>query len=166
MICMSLDMICISKRAINFHPSISIKANDFVRQGRKTKKLTLFDQIILRFKLENMSVFRTDWYFNGRCYLKSKLSPQKEIIEYMSFHLIASSVLKVTKVKLSSLMWKIRHLKGQFLVSVSPNAKAFPQFTQFFIEADLPLLACKQHKETAYQCKNALNFTTTPPPEI
>ena len=24
---MSLDMICISKRAINFHPSISIKAN-------------------------------------------------------------------------------------------------------------------------------------------
>ena len=146
---MSLDMICISKRAINFHPSISIKANDFVRQGRKTKKLTLFDQIILRFKLENMSVFRTDWYFNGPCYLKSKLSPQKEIIEYMSFHLIESSVLKVTKVKLSSLMWKIRHFQGQFLVSVSPNAKAFPQFTQFFIEADLPLLACKQHKETA-----------------
>ena len=129
MICMSLDMICISKRAINFHPSISIKANDFVRQGRKTKKLTLFDQIILRFQLENMSVFRTDWYFNGPCYLKSKLSPQKEIIEYMSFHLIESSVLKVTKVKLSSLMWKIRHFKGQFLVSVSPNAKAFPQFT-------------------------------------
>ena len=87
MICMSLDMICISKRAINFHPSISIKANDFVRQGRKTKKLTLLDQIILRFKLENMSVFRTDCqYFNGPCYLKSKLSPQKEIIEYMSFH--------------------------------------------------------------------------------
>ena len=27
MICMSLNMICISKRAINFHPSISIKAN-------------------------------------------------------------------------------------------------------------------------------------------
>ena len=27
MICMSLDMICISKRAINCHPSISIKAN-------------------------------------------------------------------------------------------------------------------------------------------
>ena len=151
MICMSLDMICISKRAINFHPSISIKANDFVRQGRKTKKLTLLDQIILRFKLENMSVFRTDWYFNGPCYiyLKSKLSPQKEIIEYMSFHLIESSVFKVTKEKLSSLMWKIRHFKGQFLVSVSPNAKAFPQFTQFFIEADLPLLACKQHKETA-----------------
>ena len=164
MICMSLDMICISKRAINFHPSISIKANGITSHyrgqplwlrrinmwhRRKTKKLTLFDQIILRFKLENMSVFRTDWYFNGPCYLKSKLSPQKEIIEYMSFHLIESSVLKVTKVKLSSLMWKIRHFKGQFLVSVSPNAKAFPQFTQFFIEADLPLLACKQHKETA-----------------
>ena len=28
MICISLDMICISKRAINFHPLISIKAND------------------------------------------------------------------------------------------------------------------------------------------
>ena len=27
MICMSLDMICISKRAINFHPFISLKAN-------------------------------------------------------------------------------------------------------------------------------------------
>ena len=27
MICMSLDMICISKRGINFHPSISIEAN-------------------------------------------------------------------------------------------------------------------------------------------
>ena len=27
MICMSLNMICISKRAINFYPSISIKAN-------------------------------------------------------------------------------------------------------------------------------------------
>ena len=27
MICMSLDMIFVSKRAINFHPSISIKAN-------------------------------------------------------------------------------------------------------------------------------------------
>ena len=27
MICLSLDMICISKRAINFHPPISIKAN-------------------------------------------------------------------------------------------------------------------------------------------
>ena len=146
MICMSVDMICISKRAINFHPSISIKANDFVRQGRKTKKLKRLKK---KFKLENMSVFRTDWYFTGPCYLKSKLSPQKEIIEYMSFHLIESSVLKVTKVKMSSLMWKIRHFKGQFLVSVSPNAKAFPLFTQFFIEADLPLLACKQHKETA-----------------
>ena len=98
---MSLDMICISKQAINFHPSISIKANDFVRQGRKTKKLKRLKK---KFKLENMSVFRTDWYFNGPCYLKSKLSPQKEIIEYMSFHLIESSVLKVTKVKLSSLM--------------------------------------------------------------
>ena len=85
-----------------------------------------------------MSVSRTDWKFNGPCYLKSKISPQKEIIEYMSFHLIESSVLKVTKVKFSSLIWKIRHFKGQFLVSVSPIAKPFPQFTPFFIEAGLP----------------------------
>lgn len=28
MICMSLDMIFMSKRAVNFHPSISIKANE------------------------------------------------------------------------------------------------------------------------------------------
>ena len=27
MICMSLNMVCVSKRAINFHPSVSIKAN-------------------------------------------------------------------------------------------------------------------------------------------
>ena len=61
---------CISKRVINFHPSISIKANGItshyskqpqtvtssykinMRHGRKTKKLTLFDQIISRFKLK------------------------------------------------------------------------------------------------------------------
>ena len=55
MICMSLDMICISKRAINFHPSISIKANGITShysgQPRRvtTKKLILFYQIILRF---------------------------------------------------------------------------------------------------------------------
>ena len=65
MICMSLDMICISKRAINFHPLISIKANGITSHyngqprtvnssdhRRKTKKLTIFDQIILRFTLE------------------------------------------------------------------------------------------------------------------
>ena len=68
MICMSLDMICISKRAINFHSSILIKANGITSHysgqprtvissykyaaPKKTKKLTLFDQIILRFKLE------------------------------------------------------------------------------------------------------------------
>ena len=68
MIFMLLDMICISKRAISFHPSISIKQNgitsDHSRQPRtvtssykyaapkKTKKPTPFDQIILRFKLE------------------------------------------------------------------------------------------------------------------
>ena len=75
--------------------------------------------------------------FNGPCYLKGKISPQKEIIEYISFHLIGSSVLKVTKVKFS-LIWKIRHFKGQFLASVSPIAKPFPQFTPFFIEAGLP----------------------------
>ena len=55
----------------------------------------------------------------------------------MSFHLIGSSVLKVTKEKFSSLIWKIRHFKGQFLVSVSPIEKPFPQFTPFFIETGL-----------------------------
>ena len=63
----------------------------------------------------------------------------------MSFHLIESSVLKVTKVKFSSLIWKIRHFKKQFLVSVSPIAKPIPQFTPFLIEAGLPL---KQSKPT------------------
>ena len=74
MICMSLDMICISKRAINFHPSISIKSfylkemelllTSYSGQPRtvtssykfaapkKDEKLNLFDQITLRFKLE------------------------------------------------------------------------------------------------------------------
>ena len=46
--------------------------------------------------------------------LKSKISPQKEIVEYMNFHLIETFVMKVTKVKLSSLVWEIRHFKGQF----------------------------------------------------
>ena len=64
--------------------------------------------------LINMPGSRTDWQFNGPCYLKSKISPHKEILAYMSFHFIESSVLKVTKVKLSSLVWKIRHFKGQF----------------------------------------------------
>ena len=43
--------------------------------------------------------------------------------------MIESSVLKVTKVKFSSLIWKIRHFKKQFLVSVSPIAKTIPQKT-------------------------------------
>ena len=85
-----------------------------------------------------MPVSRTAWYFNGPCYLKSKISPQKEIIKYMSLHLIGSSILKVTKLKLSSLIRKIRHCKGQFLVSVSPIAKPFPQFTPFFTKNGLP----------------------------
>ena len=62
----------------------------------------------------------------------------------MSFHLIESSVLKVTKVKFSSLIWKIRHFKGQFLVSVSPIAKPFPQFTH----VSLKLVSQKQSKGT------------------
>ena len=44
----------------------------------------------------------------------------------------------VTKVKFSLLTWKIRHFKGQVLVSVSPIAKPFPQFTPFFTETSLP----------------------------
>ena len=70
MICMSLDMICISKRAINFHPSISIKANGITSHysgqprtvtssckyaaQKKDEKLTIFDQIILRFNNYNL----------------------------------------------------------------------------------------------------------------
>ena len=53
----------------------------------------------------------------------------------MSFHLIETSVLKVTKVKLSSLVWKIRHFVGPILVLASPIAKPFPQF---FIATGLP----------------------------
>ena len=65
---MSLDKICISKRAINFHPSISLKQMESLvtiadnlepslrrinmRHRRKTKKLTLVNQIILSFKHE------------------------------------------------------------------------------------------------------------------
>ena len=67
MMSMSLDMICISKRAINFHPFIQWKQVESlvtvadnlepwlrrinIRHRRKTKKLALFDQIILRLKL-------------------------------------------------------------------------------------------------------------------
>ena len=61
-------------------------------------------------------------HLTGPCYLTRNISPQQEIIEYMSLHLIESSVLTVTKVKFSSLIWKIRHFKKQFLVSVSPIA--------------------------------------------
>ena len=66
MICMSLDMICISKRGINFHPSISIKSNGitshYSEQPRsvtlsykyavRSDSICFFDEIILRFKLE------------------------------------------------------------------------------------------------------------------
>ena len=61
-------MICISKRAINFHPSISIKANGITSHctgqprtatssykyaaPKKDEKATPFEQIIARFKLE------------------------------------------------------------------------------------------------------------------
>ena len=83
-----------------------------------------------------MSVSRTDWEFNAPSYLKSKISPEKEILEYVSFRLIETSVL--TKVKLSSLVWKIRHFKGQFLVLASPIAKSFPQFTPFIVGTGLP----------------------------
>ena len=39
----------------------------------------------------------------------------KKIIEFMSFHLIESTVLKVTKVKFSSLIWKKKGiLRGNF----------------------------------------------------
>ena len=82
MICMSLDVICISKRAINLHPLISIKANGITShyngQPRtvtssykfaaptKDEKANLFDQIILRFKLEALySVKYLKFTFTG-----------------------------------------------------------------------------------------------------
>ena len=68
MICISLDMICISKGAINFHPSLSTKGNGITSHysgqpwtvtlsnkyaaPKKDEKANLFDQIILRFKFE------------------------------------------------------------------------------------------------------------------
>ena len=48
------------------------------------------------------------------------------------------SALKVTKVRLSSLVWKIGHFKGQFLVFASPITKPFPQFTPFFTATGIP----------------------------
>ena len=66
MICMLLDMICISKRGINFHPSTSIKSNGitshYSEQPRsvtlsykyavRSDSICFFDEIILTFKLE------------------------------------------------------------------------------------------------------------------
>ena len=52
MICMSLDMISISQRAIHFHPFISIKANGTLLTIANNLEPWLFDQISLRFKLE------------------------------------------------------------------------------------------------------------------
>ena len=71
---MSLDMIFISRRAINFHPSISIKANGITshyrgqpqtvtssykyaasKEDEKANPL-IFDQIILSFKLESLLI--------------------------------------------------------------------------------------------------------------
>ena len=68
MICLSLDMSFISKRAINSHRLILIKANGInshyngqpgtvtswykFAAPKKDEKITLFDQIIFRFKLE------------------------------------------------------------------------------------------------------------------
>ena len=73
MICMSLDMSCISKRvSIFIHPfqqkqieSLLTIADNLepslrrinIRHRRKKKKLTLFDQIILRFKLKALKRF-------------------------------------------------------------------------------------------------------------
>ena len=43
----------------------------------------------------NISVSRTDWYFFAPSYWKSKISTQKEILEYMNFHVLEPSVLKL-----------------------------------------------------------------------
>ena len=42
----------------------------------------------------------------------------------MSFHSAETSVLKVTKVKLSSLVWKIRHFRGQIIFVSVTDCKA------------------------------------------
>ena len=39
---------------------------------------------------------------------------KKQILEYKSFYLMEESVLKATNVKLSLLVWKIKHFKVQF----------------------------------------------------
>ena len=72
---------------------------------------------------------------NGTCMQKwerFRQLCQKEILEYISSHLIEKSVLKVTNVKLKSLVWKIRHFKGQIrclrhrLQSHFPSHPVFP----------------------------------------
>ena len=64
-------MICISKRGINFHPSISIKSNGitshYSEQPRsvtlsykyavRSDSICFFDEIILRFKLEAIYIY-------------------------------------------------------------------------------------------------------------
>ena len=73
----------------------------------------------------------------------------------MSVHLIETSVLKITKVKISSLVWKIRYFKGQFLVLASLIAKPYPQFTPFFHCNWSPKNNLNQH------CSTKPNLTTT-----
>ena len=94
-----------------------------------------------------MSVSRTDWGFNGPCYLKGKISPQKEIIEYISFHLIGSSVLKVTKVKFS-LIWKIRHFKGAIFSVGVTDCKAISPVHPIFHWSWSPKNNLRQHCST------------------
>ena len=70
MICVSLDMTCISKRTISFHPLVLIKANGITSHytgqprtvtssykfaaPKKDEKANPFEQIILRFKLATL----------------------------------------------------------------------------------------------------------------
>ena len=69
---------------------------------------------------------------------KVKSHLKKKFLNIVSFRLRETSVL--TKVKLSSLVWKIRHFKGQFLVLASPIAKSFPQFTPFMLHVPLHIM--------------------------
>ena len=85
--------------------------------------------------------------FNGPCYLKGKISPQKEIIEYISFHLIGSSVLKVTKVKFS-LIWKIRHFKGAIFSVGVTDCKAISPVHPIFHWSWSPKNNLRQHCPT------------------
>ena len=50
----------------------------------------------------------------------------------MSFHLMEESALKAARVKLSLLVWKLKHFQGQFQCQRHRLESHFPSFTPFF----------------------------------